>query len=320
MKRLLRRAVLALGFVLLIAVGLLVYSFTAQELPPDASLAVGIGRGRRDPVALPEVKLSLIKAGRMPARQAFSFRGGSWSEPYENGMVAVLVRHPEGMFVFDTGFGSKVSEHWKTIPPLMRALTSYVAETPVARQLEQQGIDVADIKMAVISHSHWDHISGLDDLPGLAVWMARSELDFVRAHKYPGLIDQMVDRLQIHPFDFSSGPYENFESSLDLFGDGSVVLVPLPGHTPGSTGMFVNLHSGRRFLFIGDLTWSREGIDIPAERPWLARFLVDMDDAEVRRSILRVSALRKADASLVVVPAHDRRVHDKIAALPEFER
>ncbi|MEP7270529.1 MAG: MBL fold metallo-hydrolase, partial [Acidobacteriota bacterium] len=175
-------------------------------------------------------------------------------------------------------------------------------------------------KMAIISHSHWDHISGLDDLPRLEVWMARAELDFVHSHKYPGLIDQMIGRLKVHPFDFSSGHYENFDTSLDLFGDGSVVLVPLPGHTWGSTGMFVNLRSGRRFLFIGDLTWSREGIDIPAERPWLARFLVDTDDAEVRRSILKVHALKKADASLVVVPAHDRRVHDQIASLPGFER
>jgi glyoxylase-like metal-dependent hydrolase (beta-lactamase superfamily II) len=202
----------------------------------------------------------------------------------------------------------------------MRVLSSYVAETPVATQLKQQGIDPAGIKFAVISHSHWDHISGLEDLPGLEVWMPKDEVTFIRSHRYPGLIDQMVDGLRIHEFEFSKSPYENFESSLDLFGDGSVVLVPLPGHTPGSTGMFVNLHSGRRYLFVGDLTWSREGIELPAERPWLARFLVDMDDAEVRRSILRVSTLRKADSSLVVVPAHDRRVHDTIAELPAAER
>lgn len=319
MKRLLRRLLFACGGVLLLAIALLVYSFTPQVLAEDSSLSFGIGRGRRDPVSLPDVKLSIIKAGKMPSRESFSFRGGRWTMPYENGMAAILVRHPEGTILFDTAFGSKVSEHWKTIPKLMRALSSYIAETPVARQLENHGIDPDEIKMAIISHSHWDHISGLDDLPRLDVWMPRVELEFIRSHRYPGLIDQMVDRLHIHPFEFSNGPYENFDSSLDLFNDGSVVLVPLPGHTPGSTGMFVNLHSGRRYLFIGDLTWSREGIDLPAERPWLARFLVDMDDGEVRRSIVRVHALRQADASLVVVPAHDRRVHDTIAALPEFE-
>lgn len=320
MKRLLRRLAYLLAIVLIGAVGLLAYSFVPQTLSSDGFPATGIGRGRKDPAALPQIKLSIIKAGKMPAKQSFSYRGGSWTAPYENGMAAILVQHPSASLIFDAGFGSNVAEHWKTIPRLMRALSSYVPETPVATQLRSNGFDPATLKMAVISHSHWDHISGLEDLPGLEVWMPREEMAFVRSHRYPGLIDQMVDKLKIHEFEFTSEPYENFDTSLDVFGDGSVVLVPLPGHTPGSTGMFVNLHSGRRFLFIGDLTWSREGVEIPAERPWLARFLVDMDQAEVRRSILRVYSLKNADRSLVVVPAHDRRVHDTLAEFPSNER
>jgi N-acyl homoserine lactone hydrolase len=319
MKRLLSRLLFLLAIAFIGGVALLAYSFVPKALTPDESLAVGIGRARRDPAALPDIKISVIKAGKMPSRQSFSYRGGSWTAPYENGMAAILVQHPKAKILFDTGFGSKVAEHWNTIPRLMRALSSYVPETPVATQLREHGIDPASLSMAVISHSHWDHISGLVDLPGIEVWMAREEVAFIRSHRYPGLIDQMVDHLNIREFDFTSGPYENFDSSLDVFGDGSVVLVPLPGHTPGSTGMFVNLHSGRRYLFIGDLTWAREGIEVPAERPWLARFLVDMDDAEVRRSILRVNSLRKADGSLVVVPAHDRRVHDTLAEFPASE-
>ncbi|MEP7270559.1 MAG: hypothetical protein ABI882_03605, partial [Acidobacteriota bacterium] len=140
MKRLLRQVLYGVGILLLIAVGALIYSFTPQVLPDDPAQAVGIGRGRRDPAALPEVKLSLIKAGKMPARQAFTYRGGSWSAGYENGMAAVLVRHPEATILFDTGFGSKVDDHWKTIPKLMRSMSSYVKETPVYRQLEENGI------------------------------------------------------------------------------------------------------------------------------------------------------------------------------------
>ena len=107
---------------------------------------------------------------------------------------------------------------------------------------------------------------------------------------------------------------------FDLFGDGSVVLVPLPGHTDGSLGVFVNLRSGKRFLFTGDLTWALEGFELPAERPWMARKLVDADEAEVRRSIVKVHWLMKKYPDLIVVPAHDRRVHERIANLPNFER
>src|SRR5262249_38058217 len=52
-----------------------------------------------------------------------------------------------------------------------------------------------------------------------------------------------------------------------LENDGSVALAPLPGHTTGSTGVFVNLRSGKRYLFTGDLTWALEGFKLPAERP-----------------------------------------------------
>jgi len=98
-------------------------------------------------------------------------------------------------------------------------------------QAEQNGNFFTDT--AVIAHSHWDHISGLEDFPGLEVRMPTAELQFIRDRKMPGLIDQMIDKLNVHTFDFTGGPYENFDRSLDLFNDGSVALVPLPGHTTG---------------------------------------------------------------------------------------
>ena len=88
---------------------------------------------------------------------------------------------------------------------------------------------------------------------------------------------------------------------------------------PARFGMFVNLRSGKRFLFIGDLTWALEGIELPAERPWVSRKLVDRDEAQVRASIVKVYQLSKRYPDLVVVPAHDRRVHNRIANFPDFE-
>ncbi len=314
------RARTILSIIALVVVVLLLgfaYSFAPATLnlaayPPGPS---SWPAGKTDPANLPEVTLSIIKAGKMPSRKAFAYRGGAWSEPYENGMAAVLVRHPQATFLIDTGFGSNVDQHWQTIPRLMRALSSYVKETPAVTQLHESGITADQIKFVIITHSHWDHISGLEDFPGVEVRMPPAELAFIRAHRMPGLIDQMIDRLNVKTFDFTGGPYLNFERSLDLFNDGSVVLVPLPGHTDGSTGVFVNLRSGKRFLFTGDLTWSLEGFQLPAERPWLARRLVDADDDQVRRSIVKVHQLMQTYPDLVVVPAHDRRVHDRLPTL-----
>src|SRR5262245_5374050 len=322
MKRLLKRLLGAIGVVLLLLIGLLIYSFTPKNLDlsaygPDTT---SFAAPNLDPARLPEVKLSIIKAGSMPARKLFAYRGGSFRETTENGMVAILIRHPQATFLIDGGFGRNVDQHWQTIPWLMRQLSSYNRETPAITQLQAQGITPDQINMAIITHSHWDHVSGLEDFPNVEVWMPSSELKFIRERRMPGLIDQMIDHMKVHTFEFSGGAYENFERSLDLFRDGSVILIPLPGHTDGSTGVFVNLRSGKRFLFIGDLTWSMEGIELPAERPWLARKLADFDEAEVRHSIVKVHRLMQRYPDLVIVPAHDRKVHEQIAALPAFER
>jgi glyoxylase-like metal-dependent hydrolase (beta-lactamase superfamily II) len=320
-KRVIKLALQVTGLIVVLLLALLAYTFAPVKLDvaADQTPAPPVTRGRPDPAQLPEVTLSIIKAGKMPARKLFAYRGGSPGEAYENAMVAALVRHPQATFLIDAGFGANVDQHWQTIPWLMRQLSSYDKGTPAIDQLRQHGVAPDQIKFAFITHSHWDHVSGLEDFPGLEVRMPVAERTFIDSHKYPGLIDQMIGKLNVRTFDFSGGPYENFDRSLDLFGDGSVVLVPLPGHTDGSTGFFVNLRSGKRFLFTGDLTWAIEGFELPAERPWLARKLVDVDEAEVRRSIVKVHQLMRKYPDLVVVPAHDRRVHDRIASLPKFE-
>jgi N-acyl homoserine lactone hydrolase len=323
MKRLLKRASLLLLILLIVGFGLLASTFTAKKLDVEAykgdsdSFASQAGI---DPGKLPETTLSIIKCGKMLSQQAFIFRGGSWSVTYESGMAAALVRHPKATFLFDTGFGVNVDEHIKSIPALMRATTKYEKETSAAAQLQAQGIAADDIKMVLISHSHWDHVSGLEDFKQAEVWATKEEQDYVSTLPSGELIQYLNRLIKWHAFEFSDGAYENFDRSLDLFKDGSIVLVPLPGHTPGSLGMFVNLRSGKRFLFTGDLTWAIEGEEIPTERPWIARKLVDYDEEGVRRSVVKVHKLMQRHPELIVVPAHDRRIHEKLANFPAVER
>ena len=85
------------------------------------------------------------------------------------------------------------------------------------------------------------------------------------------------------------------------------MVVPAPGHTPGSVIVFVALPSRRRYAFVGDLVWQREGITEREERPWLFRSLADEDPEGVRGSILRMAAIAARFPELVLVPAHDAR-------------
>lgn len=304
----------------LVLIGLFVYTLLPQNIEiPESAANVKFAPHLVNTNNPPAVSLSIIKSGKMISKQIFSWRGGKFGEEYQSGMAAILVKHPKATFLFDTGFGEGVDEHLKQAPWLMQKLARVEKEAPVAKQLLAAGITQDKISAIYLSHSHWDHVSGLDGFPGIEVRMPAAELEFVRAGKVGGIINSMIGNLNVKTYQFADRPYENFDRSYDLFEDGSVVFVPLPGHTDGSNGMFVNLPSGKRFFFIGDLTWAIDGIELPAERPWLARKLVDYDDETVCESIIKVHQLMKKYPEMMIVPAHDRRVHEKIKAFPEFE-
>ena len=106
---------------------------------------------------------------------------------------------------------------------------------------------------------------------------------------------------------FDDGPYLGFPTSHDVHGDGAVVVVPAPGHTPGSVIVFVTLPDLRRHVFVGDLVWQREGVDAREERPWLQRSLADHDPGEVREHIVHIAAILARFPEMNLVPAHDAR-------------
>ena len=320
LKRIVKRTLILVLLLLVVSIALIGYSFVPARLDVNSYHSSDAFQSPADPGSLPEVTLSVIECGKMMSKQSFVFLGGSWSEDYSSGMAAVLIRHPKGTLLFDAGFGANVDEHFKNAPRLMRALTTYDKETNAARQLQEHGISPEKIDSIILSHWHWDHVSGAEDFPAAEVMVSKAEEDHIQTLPAGELITQMRGRLKMRSFDFTGGAYENFDRSFDLFSDGSLVLVPLPGHTPGSTGMFVNLPSGKRFFFIGDLTWAIEGVKLPAERPWISRKLVDLDEVQVRVSIVKVHQLLEKRPELIIVPAHDRRIHDQIANFPEVER
>src|SRR5204862_1533290 len=116
-------------------------------------------------------------------------------------------------------------------------------------------------------------------------------------------------------YGFEGGPYLGFPRSHDVYGDGAIVIVPAPGHTPGSVIVFLTLPTGKRYAMVGDLAWQREGITEREERPWLTRKIADADEAGVREGLLRMAAIARRSPDLVLVPAHDGRGFAEMPAL-----
>lgn len=306
-----KKILLGIFALLLAGTAALAWSFRPAVLPATDDAAITI------PAVLPPaaMKVSVLHTGKMFSKAGLAYRGGALGEERTFGMAAILVQHPQGTLLIDAGFGRNVDAHVLTTPWLMRKTSRYEKETPAAEQLRAAGLDPAQFDGIVLTHAHWDHVSGAEDFPGVPVWVPQAERDFVASgHIAAGLAAGFAG-LAWRAYDFPDGPYLGFASSYDVFKDGTVVLVPTPGHTPGSVIAFVTPPGERRYAFVGDLVWQREGIEIPAERPWLSRRLVDVDAAQVRGWITHMHGLARNVPGLVVVPAHDRRV---LETLPAF--
>jgi glyoxylase-like metal-dependent hydrolase (beta-lactamase superfamily II) len=239
------------------------------------------------------------------------------TKPFISGLVAFMVEHPQGRLLIDSGVARAVPEHLKTTPFLLQTLASLTVKQPTIDALSAQGIAPGDLRGIVLTHSHWDHVSGLADLRGVPLWITPEELAHARSDDFGGKLYRQLEAegpFQLHDLTFPGGAYGPFATSRDFFGDGTVVVVPMSGHTPGSVGVFVTVPPGKRFLIIGDTSWTKEGVDWPAQKPWLARRMVDHDAAGVREQLVALHQLQRADPDLVIVPAHDARVHETLAA------
>lgn len=272
--------------------------------------------------------IARIETGIVHRSAAFGFRGGSMFEARDFAMNAVLVRHPKGDVLLDTGLGEDIDTQIQAFPALFRWMTSYERTRSTAAQLEAAGYDRASLHAILLTHAHWDHASGLGELSrwGLAdvpVLVPVEERRFIDEGGDVMAVTRSIGGVRWQTFAFEGPPYLGFPSSFDVHGDGAIVAVPTPGHTPGSIIVFVTLptpgpagpggEKGARYAFVGDLVWQLEGITERADRPWLTRRLADADPASVRDHIAHVAALHDAFPELVIVPAHDARAY---ASLP----
>ncbi len=277
------------------------------------------------PPAAPDsgVSFSLVKTGHTHAPAAMIYSGGSFTQKLEVNHVAVLVRHGADLFLFDSGLGRRIGEQYDKDMPWW-AKPSFKYEPPVTPARDQ--LDAAGIKMPriILSHSHWDHASALVDFPEAEVWVTQEEraFDQGRGLGFPGAFPSQIGSPDIrwHVYQLQDRPQWSFNRSLDLYGDGSAVLVPLEGHTPGAVGLLLTLGSGKQYLFCGDTVWSAAALQEARPKFFFASLIADDDRAGTQRAIQQLHELMQQHPGLVVVPAHDAVLQDTLGYFPQWVR
>lgn len=257
---------------------------------------------------LPEVEVSFLRCGTAIVPEWVAVRGGLLA-PVEIAHSAVLIRHPQATFLYDTGLSTDIYLYLANQSLIFRkTLANFAFEQSLASHLQGRGLQRSDLDFALLSHLHWDHVSGIPDIPGVPLRINRIEYDAAQygmLDAYKGLVRHLMGDNPLELFELNGPAYEGFRNSYDLFGDGSIVLVPLPGHTAGNTGMFINRSNGPRLFLLGDAAWVAANYQRPATMHPLIWNTVSSDDATGRQTLVQLRHFAQAHPEIPLIAMHD---------------
>jgi glyoxylase-like metal-dependent hydrolase (beta-lactamase superfamily II) len=151
-----------------------------------------------------------------------------------------LIRHGDQQMIWDTGF----PEATMTKPIEQNGMVAKIDRT-LAQQLAQVGLKPADIDIVGISHMHGDHVGQAAEFTNARLVIGKQDFAMTAGKDDP-----------FGPWRGAGKPVITLTADHDVFGDGSVVALHLPGHTPDHLALLVNLKSGP-VLLTGDLYHTR---------------------------------------------------------------
>lgn len=269
------------------------------------------------------LSFSVIKTAESSGSlEAMIVADGGWFTVRNLVHTAVLVRHPKGDFLWDSGIGSEFESQMEVFNFFESQLFSINHVKPAKQQLQAEGYELDNLIAIIPSHMHWDHASALEDYDKTPIWVQANSLEEARQGEAPRFIKTQFDSpsLKWHDLKLVNKPFMGFEHSLDIHGDGSAVLVDLSGHSEGHLGLFLTLSNGEQYFFIGDTTWAIKGIDENKSRPWITDTLVGVDtDIQKNAKVVdKIHKLSKQNADLFIIPAHDELQLQQLPNFPSF--
>ena len=229
-----------------------------------------------------------------------------------------VIEHSDGLVLFDTGQDRASVTDPAYFPRgfnglIYRRLAKFEigSSETLTEQIKMLGYSISDVRTAVLSHLHQDHIGGLRELSHAEIVVSNDEWEeaikagaesngFLRKHiDIPGL---KWKRISFRPAeDPTLAP---FTESFDLMGDGSLVLLPTVGHTSGSLSMLVRRGAKNPLLMVGDLSYDTEYMEqggIPSG-----------NKKQLRAASANVLELKNNLPGLTLLPAHDPEAADRL--------
>jgi len=224
----------------------------------------------------------------------FSDKPGLYPKgPREVSDSCYVIRHGDQILLWDTSFPAKLAGHEEDMGPLVARLTKSVAQ-----QLREIGINPSDVDIVGISHMHSDHTGQAADYPNARLVIGKGDFEGTKGKDDP-----------FGPWRKDGANVTAATADVDIFGDGSVTALHLPGHTPDHLALLVKLASGP-VLLSGDMYHSREAREkrgVPPFNTSREQTLASMDKFE------KVAK----DTGAQVVIQHEPRDIELLPAFPK---
>lgn len=211
-----------------------------------------------------------------------------------------LIKHGDAYMLWDTGLPAAL----KGVPTNNKDALSATVTATLPEQLAQIGVKPSDISIIGISHYHFDHIGQAGAFPQAKLLIGKGDFDSLAATPP----QNGADPTALKRWFGGGGQAEGVVGDKDVFGDGSVTMIDLPGHTPGHHALLLTLPKTGMVLLSGDEFHFRENLDLNGVPGF------NYNRSQTLASHDRFKALAKNVKALVVIQ-HDAR---DIAKLPAF--
>ena len=245
--------------------------------------------------ASPTVTLTRLECGTNAAPTEVSLR---FSDSYAFSGLKVqltyscyLIRHGDDYLVWDTGF------------PMGAGPTA--PKTSITDLLAQLKVAPAQVKFVAISHYHGDHVGQVGTLPQATLLIGKGDWDALNDPKSAAA----SGAANFAPWIKNGSKVEPLAADKDVFGDGSVVVLNTPGHTPGHHSLLVRLKDMGNVLITGDVAHFAENLEtngVPTFNTDRAASLASMD---------RFKQIAKNLKATIIIQ-HDQRDVAKLPAFP----
>jgi glyoxylase-like metal-dependent hydrolase (beta-lactamase superfamily II) len=217
--------------------------------------------------------------------------------------MSYLVVHPKGTVMFDAG-GIPDADFKADGTPITEGVIT--ASRQLKPQMAAAGYRPADVTYFVMSHYHSDHTANANDFAGATWIVQKAERDYMFQEKPTGIIRPAH-------YDKVKGAKTRIldNEDLDVFGDGTVMVLSTPGHTPGHQVMYVKLAKAGGVVLGGDLYHYPEEITTGRTPTF------EFDAEQSKQSRAKVAEFMKRTGAELWIE-HDIATHARLPKAPGF--